>query len=82
VATIVTVSVYDLDVLAPRIQKAAAVLRARLASAGGLPEYGDCAEDEELSWVADLPGLSVLYRPPRFGRARTKQSHSGLGCFR
>jgi hypothetical protein len=82
VSTIVTVSVYDLDTLAPRVSEAAAELQARLASADGLLEFYDCGEDPRLSWLAGLPGVTVLYRPPRFGPEQNKETHSGLQCFR
>ena len=82
VSTIVTVSVYDLDTLAPRVSEAAAELQARLASEDGLLEFYDCGEDPRLSWLAGLPGVTVLYRPPRFGPEQNKETHSGLQCFR
>jgi hypothetical protein len=82
VSTIVTVSVYDVDLLAPRIPEAAAELRARLASAGRPLELCDCAEDPRLAWLAGVEGITIHYRPPRFGRERDKASHSGLECFR
>lgn len=82
VSTIVTVAVYDLDELAPRISQAAAELRVRLAGTEGPLEFCDCGEDPRLSWLADLPGVTIYYRPPRFGRERNKQTHSGLECFR
>jgi hypothetical protein len=82
VATIVTVSVYDMDTLAPRLAAAAADLKARLEAANGLPEFYDCGQDPRLSWLAGLPGVTIHYRPPRFGRERNKESHSGLECFR
>jgi hypothetical protein len=82
VSTIVTVSVYDIDTLAPRVSEAAAELRARLASADSLLEFYDCGEDPRLSWLAGLPGVTIYYRPPRFGRERSKETHSGLQCFR
>ncbi len=82
VSTIVTVSVYDLDALGPRLSEAVAELQARLVRAGGQLEFYDCGEDSRLSWPADLRGVTIFYRPPRFGRERTKETHSGLECFR
>jgi len=81
VSTIVTVSVYDIDTLAPRVAQAAAELQARLAGADGLLELYDCGEDPRLSWLAGLAGVTVHYQPPRFGRERNKGTHSGLQCF-
>ncbi len=81
VATIVTVSVYDLDMLAPQVSEATAELEARLAGDRPL-ELCDCAEDPALAWVARSRGVTVYYRPPRFGRERDKETHSGLECFR
>ncbi len=82
VSTSVTISVYDIDTLAPLVSEAAAELQARLAGADGLLEFYDCGEDPRFSWLAGLPGVTVLYRPPRFGRERNKETHSGLQCFR
>lgn len=82
VSTIVTISVYDIDTLAPRVSEAAAELQARLAGADGLLKLYDCGEDPRLSWLAGLPGVTIYYRPPRFGRERSKETHSGLQCFR
>ena len=81
VSTIVTISVYDLDTLAPLVAEAAAELQARLAGAEGVLEFYDCGEDPRFSSLAGLPGVTVLYRPPRFGRERTKAAHSGLQCY-
>jgi hypothetical protein len=82
VSTIVTVAVYDIDTLAPQVSEAAAVLQARLAGADGLLQLYDCGDDPRLSWLAGLPGVTVYYRPPRFGRERNEETHSGLQCFR
>ena len=82
VSTIVTVSVYDIDTVAPLVAGAAAQLRARIAVADGLPYLYDCGEDPLFSWLTGLPGVTVHYRPPRFGRERNKETHSGLECFR
>jgi hypothetical protein len=82
VSTIVTISVYDLDTLAPLVAEAAAELQSRLAGAEGPREFYDCGEDPQFSSLAGLPGVTVLYRPPRFGRERNKTAHSGLECFR
>jgi hypothetical protein len=81
VSTIVTVSVYDIDVLLPRIAGAAADLRARLRDDRSPLELHDCGEDSRLSWLGGLPGVTVHYRPPRFGRDQDKRTHSGFGCL-
>ena len=82
VSTIVTISVYDIDTLAPLVSEAAAELQARLAGADSLLEFYDCGEDPRFSRLAGLPGIALHYRPPRFGRERNKKTHSGLQCFR
>ena len=60
---------------------AAAELQTRLAGAESVLEFYDCGEDPRFSSLAGLPGVTVLYRPPRFGRERTKAAHSGLQCY-
>lgn len=83
VSTIITIGLYDLDRVAPRLAPLQAALRLRLQdSDDGILEFYDCGEDPLFPRVEDLEGVKIFYRPPRFGRLRTTIRHSGLQCFR
>jgi len=45
-------------------------------------EHCDCAEDPAYILPEMSEGVDVFYRPPRFGRLKHKQSHSGWECWR
>ena len=52
---------------------------------GGTPasiERCDCAEDPACALPGMNDGVTVLYRPARFGRSAHKESHSGWECWR
>jgi hypothetical protein len=45
-------------------------------------ERCDCAEDSAYTMPGMNEGITVLYRPPNFGRLQYKESHSGWECWR
>jgi hypothetical protein len=45
-------------------------------------EHCDCAEDPAYAVPGMNEGITVLYRPPNFGRLQHKGSHSGWECWR
>jgi len=83
--TVVTVAVYDAQKTAGFLQEAAANL------AQGPPNYSDddmagivyrdCFEDSTAEWAQVQYGVTVFYRPPRFGKMRNKLRHSGWDCW-
>jgi hypothetical protein len=52
-----------------------------MAKKTGSLEYCDCSEDSAYARPGMSEGVDVFYRPPRFGRLKNKQSHSGWGCW-
>jgi len=48
----------------------------------GFFEHHDCAEDAAYALPEMSEGVDVFYRPPRFGRLKHKQNHSGWECWR
>jgi hypothetical protein len=85
IQTAVTVAIYDVDRVQGYIDSVESVYNQALTSLAGLTtgsiKHCDCADDP----VYVLPGMSegveVLYRPPRFGRSKQKQIHSGWECW-
>jgi len=89
ILTTVSVAVYDVD----RVQKFLraflsvyeytlnSVKSARQASMAAI-EHCDCADLPSVVLPAMSDGVDVFYRPPRFGRAKEKQHHSGWECWR
>lgn len=85
VQTVVTVAVYDADETAEYTDSVAGAYRRALAAAAGRSlssaERCDCADDPAFSLPAMRRGLTVLYRPPQFGRMKNKADHSGWQCL-
>jgi len=86
IQTAVSVVVYDVDRVREFLhsvdsiydQNMTALQRAGPASI----EHFDCAEDPAYALPGMSEGITVLYRPSRFGRAKNKDSHSGWECWR
>jgi hypothetical protein len=86
IQTAITVAVYDMDRVHGYVQSVDSIYDHALTTLKGQKpgsfEHCDCAEDS----VYVLPGMSegvdVFYRPPRFGRSKNKQNHSGWECYR
>jgi hypothetical protein len=87
--TTVSVAVYDADVVRDYVstvgEKYQATLteveRMKEASVLGM-EHCDCADVPGYTYPAMDRGVSILFRPPAFGRAREAEHHSGWECWR
>lgn len=85
IQTAVTVAVYDVDSVQGYLYSVDSVYDQALTALDGRTAgsitHCDCADDP----VYVLPGMSegveVFYRPPRFGRLKQKQNHSGWECW-
>ena len=86
VQTAITVAVYDVDRVQEYLHSVDSVYnRAPTTLKGQKPgsfEYCDCAEDSAYVLPGMSEGVEVFYRPPRFGRSKHKQNHSGWECWR
>lgn len=86
VQTAISVVVYDVDSLGGFVTSVAGAYRRALTAVSELPvesvEHCDCADDSAYAMPGMSEGLTVLYRSPRFGRAKQKQTHSGWECWR
>ena len=84
--TVVSVVVYDATAVGDYTASVnGAYDEALSAAAGRSPisvEHCDCADDSTYARPEMSKGLTVLYRPPRFGRMKNKQQHSGWECPR
>ncbi|MFP4385547.1 MAG: hypothetical protein ACLFST_14620 [Spirochaetia bacterium] len=84
VLTEVAVSVYNTEKIRPFLEKYAGEAGEDEHPGDGLiirPSYTDCAELEHFDKEEMNDGVTVFYRPPRFGQNKDKQTHSGWGCF-
>ncbi len=81
VQTAVTVALYEVDQVAPYVTAVSGTYRSALEVNGtdtpGIPI--DCAEGV-FSRAGMSDGVTLFYRPPEFGRARSKTNHSGWVC--
>jgi len=86
IQTAVTVAVYDVDRVQGYLNSVSSVYdRALTTLKGQKPgsfEHYDCAEDSAYALPGMSEGVDVFYRPPRFGRSKHKQNHSGWECRR
>jgi hypothetical protein len=84
--TTVTVAVYDVDRVRKYIHAIDTLydysLTRLIEQKPGSVEHYDCAEDTAFARPGMSEGVDVFYRPPRFGRFKQKQSHSGWECLR
>ena len=89
VQTAVSVAVYDVDgvqeyvdVVGERYQATLiTVNQMKEASVLGM-EHCDCADVPGYTFPVMSRGVSMLFRPPAFGRARQTEHHSGWECWR
>jgi hypothetical protein len=86
VQTAVTVAVYDMDRVQPYLRSVEKVDESRLTNLRGEPpgtlEHSDCAEDSAYTQPGMSEGVEIFYRPPLFGRAKHKLTHSGWECWK
>jgi hypothetical protein len=86
IQTAVTVAVYDVDRVQGFLHSVDSVYDQALTTLKGQTpasiEHCDCAEDPAYILPGMSEGVDVFYRPPRFGRLKHKQSHSGWECWR
>jgi hypothetical protein len=86
IQTAVTVAVYDVDLVQGFLHSVDSVYDQALTTLKGETpasiEHCDCAEDPAYILPGMSQGVDVFYRPPRFGRLKHKQSHSGWECWR
>lgn len=84
VFTEVAVSVYNTQETRPFLKKIAGEIEETEHPGDGLiirPSYTDCAELNRYGKDELETGVTVFYRPPRFGRNQDKKTHSGWGCY-
>jgi hypothetical protein len=86
VQTAVTVVVYDVDRVRGFLHTVDGIYADTLTALQGTTpassERCDCAEDPAYALPGMSEGMAVLYRPPRFGPLKDKESHSGWECWR
>jgi hypothetical protein len=86
IQTAVTVAVYDVNQVQRYLHSIDSIYDNTLTMLKGQKpisfEHCDCAEDSAFVLPGMSDGVDVLYRPPRFGRAKNKQDHSGWECWR
>ena len=82
----VTVVVYDVDRVRGFLRSVDSTYANTLNTLNGKApaslEHCDCAEDPAYALPAMNEGIAVLYRPPRFGPLKHKESHSGWECWK
>lgn len=86
IQTAITVAVYDAELAHEYVQSVTDRYAERLSSlhtTTNLPlEHCDCADDPAFAQPDMSKGVYILYRPPRFGRAKNKPAHSGWQCLK
>ena len=86
IQTAVTVAVYDVDRVQEFLHAVDSSYENTLTTLKGQKpgsfEHCDCAEDPAYVLSGMSEGVDLFYRPPRFGRLKHKQNHSGWECWR
>ena len=86
IQTAVTVAVYNSERVLEYLNSVSSVYDQALTTlkeqTPAYFEHCDCAEDSSYVLPGMSEGVDVFYRPPRFGRLKNKQSHSGWECWR
>jgi hypothetical protein len=85
IQTTITVAVYDVDRVQGYLHTVEPAYSHTLATiqeqSTGFFEHSDCADDTAYALPEMSEGVDVFYRPPRFGRSKHKQNHSGWECW-
>lgn len=86
IQTAITVAVYDVERVQGYLQAIKNPYAERLASLQKMTtpaaEHCDCADDPAYALPGISNGVFILYRPPRFGRGKSKLTHSGWECWK
>ena len=89
VQTTVSVAVYDIDSVQEFLHsfevinnKMLTPLKEKKPASLAANEHCDCADLPVYRLPTMNDGVTVFYRPARFGRARQKQNHSGWECWK
>lgn len=83
IQTAITVAVYDVEQAQKYVRAVKKQYVERLASLRNatVSEHCDCADDPAFTHPEMSNGVYILYRPPSFGRAKNKMTHSGWECW-
>ena len=86
IQTAIAVAVYDVDRVEGYVNSVDSVYNHDLTTLKGLKplsvKHCDCTEDSAYVLPGMSEGVDVFYRPPRFGRSKHKQDHSGWECLK
>ena len=86
IQTAVSVVVYDTDRVLGYVRSVDGIyvdaLNTMKEKAPAAIQRCDCAEDPAYALPGMNEGITVFYRPARFGRSKYKESHSGWECLR
>jgi hypothetical protein len=89
VQTAVSVAVYDgervqgfLQSVRGTYDRTLTTVSGEMASSSGTVDHCDCADIPGYAMTGIHEGVTLFYRPARFGRTATKQSHSGWECLK
>ncbi len=86
IQTSVTVALYNVDLVQGYVRTVDSVYDHDLTilkdEASANLEHCDCAENPSYMLPGMSEGVDVFYQPPRFGRTKHKQDHSGWECWR
>jgi hypothetical protein len=84
--TVVSIALYDTDKVSAYLESIEEEYENRLHALeedGVVPlDFFDCQDDRAFSREHVGDGVFILYRPPLFGRNKSKSSHSGWECWR
>lgn len=84
--TTVTIALYDVELVRPFVSSVKdsydRILVSLEEKAPGSIERCDCAEERTYASPEMSDGVTILYRPPQFGRSKNKEWHSGWECWR
>jgi len=86
IQTTITVAVYDVERVQGFLHTVEGAYDHTLTTlkeqSPGFFEHYDCAEDTAYALPNMSEGVDVFYQPPRFGRLRHKENHSGWECWK